>query len=305
MNTQNFYIIVDKTKKDVANLKDKKLKDDLEAISGNVTAGLERDLEEVKIDNKYKLDFEGNVLSESINENFDYDIFKKIGLITIDDGKLKLGEKIDTDEYLLYKLNDDNKVKLIESYFQVETLRYCNQKIHSYLFRKKRIYNVLHYLSNFITIALSLITYANNNLKIIDTYANTISGIVVPALIFINFGIHHALVLANVNNSSYTNLQKQITKIRFMLETIMLGTHPNNTDEDVSDILSKVQTDIKDLNYTHEISNNKVINDLFSKSLNTIKSVNDNILKELSDKILLVKSLNELKNMVVLNDNTN
>lgn len=297
MNTQNFAVVVEKLKNDLAT-RDLPIKEDLDAIEGDKNSGLEHDLEQVKIDDKYKLNFEGNILLESVNKDFDYGIFKEIGLIKIDNNNILLNSNIDINNHLLYKLNNENKVKLIETYFQIETLRFCNQKVHNYLYTKKKLYNILHYLSIAITVVLSLITYAIDNLKLVDN-ANIALGIIIPALVFINYVLHRILVLANVNGNYFTNLQKQLTKMRLMIETIIIGTHPKKSDNDITDILNKVQIDIKELNNVDEIINNKVINELITKSSETINLVNNKIINELTDKIKIIESLNEIKNEIV------
>lgn len=292
MSIKNFTEVVEKLKNDLE-IKDIPVKENLDSIEGDKNIGLEHDLEQVKIDDKYKLNFEGNVLSESMNKDFDYCVFKEIGLIKVENNKIVLNNNINTDNYLLYRLTSENRVKLIETYFQVETLRYCNQKINSYFFSKKKLYNILNYLSIAITVILSLITYAIDNLKLIEN-ANIALGIIIPVLVFINYVIHRILILANVNGNYFINLQKQLTKIRFMIETIILGTHPKKLDSDITDILNKIQVDIKELNNVDEIINNKVINELFTKSSDAINLVNNQIIKELTDKIKLIELLNEI-----------
>ena len=79
-----------------------------------------------------------------------------------------------------------------------------------------------------------------------------------------------------------------------MIETIILGTHPKKLDSDITDILNKIQVDIKELNNVDEIINNKVINELFTKSSDAINLVNNQIIKELTDKIKLIELLNEI-----------
>ena len=138
MSIKNFTEVVEKLKNDLE-IKDIPVKENLDSIEGDKNIGLEHDLEQVKIDDKYKLNFEGNVLSESMNKDFDYCVFKEIGLIKVENNKIVLNNNINTDNYLLYRLTSENRVKLIETYFQVETLRYCNQKINSYFFSKKKI----------------------------------------------------------------------------------------------------------------------------------------------------------------------
>lgn len=297
MSVQNFSVVVEKLKNDLV-LRDVPVKENLDAIEGDKNSGLEHDLEQVKIDDKYKLNFEGNLLSESVNNEFDYGIFKEIGLIKIDNNNILLNSNINVNNHLLYRLNNENKVKLIETYFQIETLRYCNQKVHSYLYTKKKLYNILHYLSIAITVVLSLITYAIDNLKLVDN-ANIALGIIIPALVFINYVLHRILVLTNVNGNYFINLQKQLTKMRLMIETIIIGTHPKNSDNDITDILNKVQIDIKELNNVDEIINNKVINELITKSSESINLVNNKIINQLTNKIKIIESLNEIKNEIV------
>ena len=227
----------------------KKIKTDLKAIQGEGSSidsdgkviagtGMEYDLEAPKINSDYELDFEGKTESEganlqklSIATDFDLAIFKHIGF-DFDLSTYKLNFNFDkysntgniSGNYLQnFNLND--QMKIIESYFKIETLRYTNQQIYE---KTKNYQKILHYLYivamvlNIIVPYLSnLVGYANSHFHEYSVYFAGASAIIT----FISYFFTRTIMSTVANKTNFEQMQQALTKLRFIVETVIMGSY--------------------------------------------------------------------------------
>jgi hypothetical protein len=303
---------------------------DLSSISGYSTKynqngeivqegkGMEADLEAYIIDPKYELEFQNNLKIESIETDFDLDVFKNIGLyfersnnkLTLDFDKYN---GVESGNYLQNFLIHD-QLKIIKMYFKIESLRFSNQQIYEKsksnekMFHK--LYIVVGILNIFIYYLSDIVDLTSANFSILSTIITMIS-----------YAFTRILMSTVANKTNFEQIQQALTKLRFTVETIIMGSYQinediNNKTNNFISLQAKYKSDIDLYSLENGFNLNNILL-LINKDLDSIYQFNsvfkeDNNIKKLlniantdSEKILIIfkteitkaiNKINKLKN---------
>lgn len=228
--------------KEVIDMKDDERFKNLKALDDNI---METDLEaglknSTIIDAKYELEFEGDLKKESINKDFDHGIFDKIGLaydktnhtVTLDfNAYSNTGDKKSGN--FLQHFTPDDQLKIIGMYFEIESLRYTNQKMYDFSGKHKTTFNILYVVAMVLNIVIpylpDLVGYANKTFEQYSVYFAGASAIIT----FISYFFTRALMSTTANQGYFDNMQGALIKLRFAVETVIMGSYHKVPTSDI------------------------------------------------------------------------
>jgi hypothetical protein len=220
--------------KEVINMKDDNKFKNLNALDDEI---MEKDLEaglkdSKPIDVKYELEFEGDIKTESINKDFDHGIFDKIGLaynktnhtVILDfNAYSNTGDKKSGN--FLQHFTPEDQLKIIAMYFEIESLRYTNQKMYEFSNKHKKTFNILYVVAMVLNIVIpylpDLVGYANKSFEQYSVYFAGASAIIT----FISYFFTRALMSTTANQGYFDNMQVALIKLRFAVETVIMGSY--------------------------------------------------------------------------------
>jgi hypothetical protein len=219
--------------KEVINMKDDTKFNNLKALDDKIMeTDLEAGLKDSKpIDVKYELEFEGDLKTESINKDFDHGIFDKIGLAynkTNHTVTLDFNAYSNTDNKsgnFLQHFTPEDQLKIIAMYFEIESLRYTNQKMYEFSDKHKKTFNILYVVAMVLNIVIpylpDLVGYANKSFEQYSVYFAGASAIIT----FISYFFTRALMSTTANQGYFDNMQLALIKLRFAVETVIMGSY--------------------------------------------------------------------------------
>ena len=243
------------------------VKSNLDAINNN----MEKDLEEGNYAN-YELK-EGSIKEEALCADFNIDFFEQIGLkIDMTNNKVT----IDTYKYLntdessgnyLQMFTLPNQIKIISTYFKIETMRYANQKIYNKTIHHEKLLNNLYkaaiVLSFVVPYLPDLVGYTSDQFQAYSTYFVAASTIIT----FISYFFSRILMTTVANKTNFEQMQQALTKLRLTVETIIMGSYLVDNDVRTNGNTIPLQSKYKTKEELNNIDNGFNIN-LFMKQIN-------------------------------------
>jgi hypothetical protein len=277
---------------------------------------------------EYELGANTNIKIESTNSDFDLDIFKQIGLdFDRSTNKLSInipiysGQQANSHGNANYLQNFpiDDQLKIIAMYFELETLRYTNKQIYDKTEKHTKLLSTLYYIAMILNVVVpyfsSLITKLPENLRDYTPYFCGASTIIT----MLSYVLTRFLMSTSAGQANYLNIQESITKLRFTVETIIMGSYmvdENNnnitttnklqevglSNFDLDNVLKKINTDLNNI-YQLDALKDALKKDKHAQELLDIaKSESNNVIKvfekELSN---VMNQINQIKNSPAVN----
>ncbi len=231
---------------------------------------------------KYDNDF---LAKQSIAEGFDLDTFRALGMVKNADGKYDLSLYQNS---IFSKHSLETRLKMIEMFFTVELIRVINASVHNHFKKHEKWINVIKWLNIILGLAsvgVSLIGTEISDMLGITKYMPIITGGVIIA----TYIIGRFALIAGLNIDKFFTLQKQLTKLRFLITYMMLNNNYKLTDEEVDNKLEKIKTDLNVLNNLDMLPSN--INNILDKITTKINEEKDILYNEISKHLASVDDL--------------
>jgi hypothetical protein len=284
---------------------------------------LEKGINDEKI-KEYELGDNTNIKIESTNSDFDLDIFKQIGL-NFDRSTNKLsinipiysGQKANShgNANYLQTFPIDDQLKIIAMYFELETLRYTNKQIYDKTEKHTKLLSTLYYIAMILNVVVpyfsSLITKLPENLRDYTPYFCGASTIIT----MLSYVLTRFLMSTSAGLANYLNIQESITKLRFTVETIIMGSYMVDEDNNITttkklqevglsnfkldNVLQKINTDLNNI-YQLDALKDALNKDKHALQLLDIaKSESNNVIKVFEKELSNV--MDQIKNSPALN----
>ena len=238
---------------------------------------MERDLE--KGDNetlakKYEIDYQQNATKAGCNTNFALEIFKKkIGFdfniesnpptFSIDINKYS--NKNNCSGNFLQTFSVIEQIKIIETYFEIESLRYLNIKIYEKMQKHSKLFKILFGIAILINAFMPQLSLFITNSNIGESYKTFFIG-TSSILTMLSYLFTRFLMSTVADEKNYKFMQIALTKLRMNIETIMLGTYRTDVGKPIQDLSTDEKN--KQFNLETVLANTK-------NDLNNIYKIDD------------------------------
>lgn len=254
-------------------------------------------------------DFEEDLKELATSENFDFTIFEHMGIIY--NSKIKtfsINSQIFINQFF-NKYIEADQIKLIQLYFKIELNRWGNQQIHNKTESHSLFLHVIYTISLFFNIIIPyVIIYLKN--KAINSSTSIYFYSIIAIITMINYVLTRFLMATSANSTNYNLMQKNLTKNRLIIESLMLGTNSAiltlgdnivglSLTKILDPILSNITHDLSIINQNENLLSNPLIGKLFN--LMSFKFV---ILQNIIIKLINHHINNQLNNLQLSNFQT-
>jgi predicted DNA-binding transcriptional regulator len=233
-------------------------------------------------------------------------IFKQIGL-NFDRSNNKL--QLDFDKYsgktsgnYLQNFSVQEQMKIIEMYLKIEGLRYANQQIYEKSKGHEKLYHILYVVAMALNIVIpylpDLVGYANTQFEQYSVYFAGASAIIT----FISYFFTRTLMSTVGNKTNFEQMQQALTKLRFTVETVIMGSYVLDGSEKLQDSPKNFHLNtfsnsvMKDLDSIYQFNKAFKDNDIAKRWLDVASSETEKILTVFETEITkAVDKINKIK----------